>query len=261
MFSNGAWNYFGVLNGISNRLDASLSSTAKFAQLLPFALATMGRAKMTSKPPPGVYRDEPDRDDAASTSSAVSLRDHVEMEDEDLPPYTDNPDVEIGNPGEASELVESGADTWTHNDHKGSTFTQLSHTRTTDPVALLRYIIREAAHPPRPYIRIVGHHTETRCTANNKNEKTKVIDFDINIDITETIVQACGVRFEVNLAPVRSSIHGRVRVIENGEKGYRGGRTKSTASRFKADVEATQVAPSLEEWCHLFCASNSKLKS
>jgi hypothetical protein len=39
---------------------------------------------------PGVYRDDPDRDDAASTSSAVLLGD-IDYPDEELPSYTDHP--------------------------------------------------------------------------------------------------------------------------------------------------------------------------
>ena len=39
---------------------------------------------------PGVYRDDPDRDDAASTSSAVLLED-IEYPEDELPPYTDEP--------------------------------------------------------------------------------------------------------------------------------------------------------------------------
>lgn len=43
---------------------------------------------MTPRLPHGVYRDEPDRDDAASTSSAVLLED-VGYPDADLPAYED----------------------------------------------------------------------------------------------------------------------------------------------------------------------------
>ena len=48
----------------------------------------MGKAKPDTRPPPGVYRDEPDRDDAASTSSAVPLGrvdPHDNDEDNDFP--------------------------------------------------------------------------------------------------------------------------------------------------------------------------------
>ena len=48
---------------------------------------TMGKP-MPPKPSPGVYRDDPDRDDAASTSSAV-LMDHIDYSDSDLPAYED----------------------------------------------------------------------------------------------------------------------------------------------------------------------------
>ena len=41
-----------------------------------------------SKPTLGVYRDEPDRDDAASTSSAVLMED-IDYPDADLPAYED----------------------------------------------------------------------------------------------------------------------------------------------------------------------------
>ena len=44
--------------------------------------------KPTSQPPPVIYRDEPDRDDAASTSSAVSM-DTMGYPEADLPAYED----------------------------------------------------------------------------------------------------------------------------------------------------------------------------
>ena len=43
---------------------------------------------MLPKHSPGVYRDDPDRDDAASTSSAV-LMDDIDYPDSDLPAYED----------------------------------------------------------------------------------------------------------------------------------------------------------------------------
>jgi hypothetical protein len=51
----------------------------------------MGSKKVSFQPhQPGVYRDEPDRDDAASTSSAVLLDDIDDIDDEDLPSYSDS---------------------------------------------------------------------------------------------------------------------------------------------------------------------------
>ena len=43
---------------------------------------------LLSKPTPGVYRDPSDRDDAASTSSAV-LMDDIDYSDADPPAYED----------------------------------------------------------------------------------------------------------------------------------------------------------------------------
>ena len=48
--------------------------------------------KPTQPHQPGVYRDDPDRDDAASTSSAVLLGD-IDYPEEELPSYTDEPNA------------------------------------------------------------------------------------------------------------------------------------------------------------------------
>lgn len=51
----------------------------------------MGSSKAPAPPSqPGVYRDDPDRDDAASMSSAVLLGDIDGLPDEDLPAYSDS---------------------------------------------------------------------------------------------------------------------------------------------------------------------------
>ena len=47
--------------------------------------------KHDAKPPPGIYRDDPDRDDAASTSSAVLLDEVQHPVDSELPAYEDVP--------------------------------------------------------------------------------------------------------------------------------------------------------------------------
>lgn len=53
----------------------------------------MGSSKLTPRPhEAGVYRDDPERDDAASTSSAVLLGDIDSYPDEELPAYTDLPE-------------------------------------------------------------------------------------------------------------------------------------------------------------------------
>lgn len=63
----------------------------------------MGTSKVA--PPAGVYRDDPDRDDAASISSAVLLGDYDYPEDEP-PAYTD--DVQVAATAPASVANPSG---------------------------------------------------------------------------------------------------------------------------------------------------------
>ena len=54
-------------------------------------VSAMGSSKASALPhQPGVYRDDPDRDDAASMSSAVLLGDIDDIPDEDLPSYADS---------------------------------------------------------------------------------------------------------------------------------------------------------------------------
>lgn len=59
----------------------------------------MGTTKAPALPrQPGVYRDEPDRDDAASMSSAVLLDEIDDFPDEDLPAYSDGQSYTDGTP-------------------------------------------------------------------------------------------------------------------------------------------------------------------
>lgn len=60
---------------------------------------------MLPKPSPGVYRDDLDRDDAASTSSAV-LMDDIDYPDSDLPAYEDVPTVPTSSRPTPAQLQE-----------------------------------------------------------------------------------------------------------------------------------------------------------
>ena len=73
----------------------SISRLRKPADLLrslqDLPVSAMGSSKASALPhQPGVYRDDPDRDDAASMSSAVLLGDIDDIPDEDLPSYSDS---------------------------------------------------------------------------------------------------------------------------------------------------------------------------
>ena len=217
-----------------------------------------------AKPPPGVYQDEPDRDDAASMSSAISLRENIGLLDEDepeLPPYSENPssvpeESIYDNVPQPSQDLDPEVESWTHEDAKGSNYTRLSQTLSADPVALKAYIEYQSSVNPAAYIKIHGMHTETHGTGNNK-KKEKKIDFDIKLDVTDTISRRSARLGRISNVPEWSSL----RIIDNDRKTFRGTRLKTVNKQFRADIENTREAASLEEHCHLFCASGSKLKS
>jgi hypothetical protein len=59
--------------------------------VVPTANVAFNMGKAPIQPyQPGVYRDDPDRDDAASTSSAVPM-DEMDYPEDELPAYTDEP--------------------------------------------------------------------------------------------------------------------------------------------------------------------------
>lgn len=225
-----------------------------------------------AKPASSVYHDDPTRDDAASTSSAMLLRDTVpidasELDEADLPPYTETSTGLTGLPFSAPTLtsailpppdLDPCIEARTDYDAKGSTYTRLSPTLSVDPVALRAYIEYQATQSPRAYARLYGEHVETRGSGSDK-KKNRVVDFDVLVDLSETVSRRfVGPGCEM---PVGDVEWGELRVVDNARKVYRGGMMKSVDERFRADIEFTRETQSLEEWCHLFCASGSVLKS
>lgn len=209
----------------------------------------MGKAKDYQKPSVGVYRDQPDRDDAASISTAVPLRDHVQLLN-DLPPaYSDDSTQADSHPRRDSlehlpdEVLIGYKKHW-HKDAKGSTTTVLSSLLTSDPEALREYMLYQSRVEPDPTVRMTGTHTETRRD-NKKEEKVKVTDFDITISLSGL------------LEPLKR----RTTIVDNGNRTYRGGRMRTVAPGFKLDVEASHTAPQIGEWYHRFCASSASVKS
>ena len=180
---------------------------------------SMGRAKGYQDPSVAVYRDEPDRDDAASTSSAVPLRDHVPLDVEVPPAYSDDPTEDRGRTRRDSlerlpdEVITSYQKHW-HQDVKGSKSTVLSSLLTPDPKALRDYMLLQSSAQPVPLVRMTGTHTETRRN-DKKEEKVKVTDFDITISLSGLLKSR------------------KTTIVENGKKAYRGGRTTDCRPRLQ----------------------------
>ncbi|KAL8671510.1 MAG: hypothetical protein Q9168_003979 [Polycauliona sp. 1 TL-2023] len=220
------------------------------------------------------YRDN----DAASTSSAVPLQDQAY--EEDVPPaYTDEPDSivpqrhgEDSSTGRKSlggqaprpfveDETESGPEEearqqrekilqdvqWTFSadqDAKGSTDTYISKTLSSDPAICQAFIESRAQLEILPAVRLVGTHTETK-RRDKKDETTHVTDFDITVPLGSLFTRAWA----------------RTKIVENHQKAYRGGIWRQLDPRVKAHAEAAATTPSLQEWCHRFCASSAGAKT
>ena len=216
----------------------------------------MASVKFFKNAPAATYRENPSRGSDASTSSAVPLLDQADINVvQDPPPYSDNEDQPTSTlvRGTLDEVIEERVS----EDRKGSTIARLSPTLSVDPVALKKFIIQQAAICPEPFIRIRGTHTVTTRETNGQKKRQVVEDFDIKIDVTDTISRRS---LSPNSAiPMKEWM--KLQIVQNGTKAYRGGRTRSKAKGYKADLETSQDTPSLDEFCHLFCASSAELKS
>ena len=214
---------------------------------------------------PGIYRDDPDRDDAASTSSAVPLQSDIGAdEDEEFPPaYVEDADAAPIRVIPQPENLDPKVEEWSHwstfaywtpwkkSVQRGSRYTRLSPTLTTDPEALRAYVEWRASQPPRAFIGVHGEHTETHDDGKKRTQETKV-DFSVRFDVSETIS-----------APIGIGNADWTRLVMAGpeQKTHRGTRLRKRHPRFKADAEEGPLTASLEERCHIFCASNSALKT
>ena len=233
----------------------------------------MGKAgSQKAKPASGVYHDDPAHDNAASASSTMLLRNTVpidapELNAEDLPSYTETADGHVGPPVPAPTLptanlpppdLDARIEARTDYDSKGSTYTRLSPTLTVDPDALCAYVEYQATQAPQAFARLHGEHTETRGSGSDKKKK-HVVDFDVLVNLSETVSRRyVGPGCE---APMGADEWVELDVVDNERKVHRGGVMKGRDGRFRADVEDTHERQSLKEWCHLFCASGSALKS
>ena len=214
----------------------------------------MGRINDTSRTSPLIaYSNDETRGRSSSFSSTIPLWNQVPLSDDEPPAYKDSvTPTQSHHEDEGRQrlfehcILDHQDDTYrkTQRDIKGSTTFVLSRVFSSDPDLLQDFVAKEARLMPNPTIRMMGTHTETRYR-HKREESVTVTDFDITISLANLLV-----------SPWR-----RTKVVENGVKTYRGGRTRSIYKGFKADEEETRLAPSLKEWCHRFCASSASLKS
>ncbi|KAI0531992.1 hypothetical protein GGR58DRAFT_491801 [Xylaria digitata] len=120
-----------------------------------------------------------------------------------------------------------------------------------DPGNLETYVLQLSGIPPRPYITLVGTHTETTKDSKGKEEKNTVTDFDINIELTPFLFADAQYRRSWS----------QLRTVDNREKVHRGTiRAKRQGGSNQSIEVGTDARPTLQEWCHRFAASPASLK-
>jgi len=119
-----------------------------------------------------------------------------------------------------------------------------------DPGLLQSHVEAWAATPPRPYVRVRGTHQQT-VDKNGKKERSSVTDFDIHIELTPYLYSD---------ATHRKSWR-ELRTVDNGDKTRRGTVFRRRAPGAKQNIEVGgDTKPTLQEWCHMYCASHGGLK-
>ncbi|KAG5936933.1 hypothetical protein E4U53_000127 [Claviceps sorghi] len=122
-----------------------------------------------------------------------------------------------------------------------------------DPDFLAHHIDRLAMVPPRPFVRMVGTHTDKAGgDASDKDcETRKVTDFEIEIELTHLLFS------DIRSAQAWSTLH----TAGNFEKVRRGTVLATRAPGFGGSGSLPEEGvPGLREWCRRYCASRSGLK-
>lgn len=122
----------------------------------------------------------------------------------------------------------------------------------SDPDLLEARVRSWAAIPPRPFVRVYGYHRERRSGRDGKKENKNITDFDVKVDLTPYLFADA----------TNHHAWSELRTVENGDKAKRGTIFPRRAPKSKGTIELGAVEkPNLTQWCHLYVASHSGLKS
>lgn len=212
-------------------------------------------AALAAQPPP---RDE--------SSSAISLHtqgspptryfddEPPSPSNEDLPPlYTDHESDQPINP-----LLPDGATPlqvpYFLHETGGCADTEyyIDRRLDTDAVFLKEHIDRLALLPPRPLIRIQGHHKQSVRGKDGKSETKEVCDFAITLELTHLLYS------DINS---REPFLRQVTTAGNFEKVRRGTVYATRAPGYGGNGVAEEGVPDVGEWCQRFCSSKAGLKT
>ncbi|KAK3689580.1 hypothetical protein B0T22DRAFT_461815 [Podospora appendiculata] len=120
----------------------------------------------------------------------------------------------------------------------------------SDPALLERHIKWWSQTPPRPFVRLLGTHTQSVNDAGKKEKKT-VTDFDVSAELTPYLYSDA-----TNQVSWRA-----LRTAEDSENTRRGTVLRKRAPGAKQSIELGLAdKPTLTEWCHRYTASQAGLK-
>ncbi|KAI3390636.1 hypothetical protein diail_8995 [Diaporthe ilicicola] len=128
----------------------------------------------------------------------------------------------------------------------------LSSELDADPELLETRVRHWAASPPRPFVRVYGYHRERRSGRDGKQENKNITDFDVKVELTPYLFAD----------PASRQAWSELHTVENGDKAKRGTVFPRRAPKARGHIELGVVdKPNLTQWCHLYVASHSGLKS
>ncbi|RDW89270.1 hypothetical protein BP6252_01302 [Coleophoma cylindrospora] len=194
----------------------------------------------------GVYRDEPDRNDAASTSSAVLLGDIDSYPEEDLPAYSDVPAVprKVAQNVPLENMTPVSIPFSTSDSFCETIWTNFpDYSKHAD--TLEQMIRQQSMFPPVYWMYIHGTHTET-VKQGNKESKNKIVDFFIRINLTHLLTTTPGL-----------DVENHIEMLEDNRRGYRGG----ILPKVSPNVSDTEESNALRAWCQKFVEDPASWKA
>ncbi|KAK4217539.1 putative abc transporter protein [Rhypophila decipiens] len=185
--------------------------------------------------------------------------DAPELQSDDLPPLYD--DIAGGEPSSSAPLL--GPDLTLPADPLSTDFisqfyrspvdgvdTYITEILDKDPKLLENKVHEWAAKPPRVSVQIRGTH-QRQVDRDGKKSRETVTDFDVSVDLTPFLFSDAANRLSWR----------EVNTVDNITKTKRGTVFKCRAPGAKRGIElGLPEKPTLEEWCHRYCASSSGLK-
>ncbi|KAK0725217.1 hypothetical protein B0H67DRAFT_479523 [Lasiosphaeris hirsuta] len=137
-------------------------------------------------------------------------------------------------------------------DAKYGTEYYLDESLDTEPETLEKHMLSWAKRPPRPFVRLLGTHSEMVDSSGKKERKT-VTDFDVQVELTPYLYSDA----TRHIAPFS-----HLYTVENEELARRGTvfRTRGPGASQNIEIGLPEK-PTLAEWCHRYCASHAGLKS